>query len=158
MTITVPQQHSTISNPTPPTADRLWVRVLARLRATSLDRRIATGDIARSDPALAARARLIVSARNREDLAESWEHLLARAGQPVAPRSPQVSVRSGAVLAVELQLRELIALIRQPGRANPEGIARAGLLLTDGTGPIYNSRRASELLSAIEAATSALRS
>jgi hypothetical protein len=136
-------------------ADAAWVRALARIKATSLDRRLAAGENAASGRLIAAHAHLIVAREGRLRLASDWEHLLAWARQPIVPRSPRLRVRS-TVLAAEHDIRELIALIRQPAHVNPRGIALARLPLTDGTGPLFNPRRSAELIPALQAAAAAL--
>jgi len=137
-------------------ADAWWVRALARIRPTSLDRRLAAGESETTDRLLAARAHLIVARQGRLSLANDWEHLLARARRPIVPRSPRLPVESTTILAAEHQVRELIALIRQPAHVKPRGMALARLLLTDGTGPLYNSRRSADLGPALQAAATAL--
>jgi hypothetical protein len=137
-------------------ADAGWVRALARIRPTSLDRRLAAGEGALTDRLLAARAHLIVARQNRLRLADDWEHLLTRARQPVAPRSLRLPVQSTTILAAGHHVRELVALIRQPAHVNPRGVALAHLLLTDGTGPLYNPRRTADLVPALQAAATSL--
>jgi hypothetical protein len=137
-------------------ADTGWVRVLARIKATSLDRRLAAGETAATDRLLAARARQIVARHSRWRLADDWEHLLTAAREPIVPRSPRLPVQSTTIQAAEHHVRELVALIRQPVQANPRGIARASLLLTDGAGPLYNPRRSADLIPALRAAAGTL--
>jgi hypothetical protein len=137
-------------------ADPGWVRALARIRPTSLDRRLAAGEGAATDRLLAARAHLIVARPGRLRLADDWEHLLTRARQPIVPRSLRLPVQSTEILAAEHQVRELVALIRQPAHVNPRGIALARLLLTDGAGPLHNPRRSADLIPALQAAATNL--
>jgi hypothetical protein len=134
-------------------ADSRWVRVLARIRATSLDRCLAAGENPATDRLLEARAHLIVARHGRLRLAHDWERLLVRARQPVVPRSPQLPVQAVTILAAEHHIRELVASIRRPVRVDPRGIALARLLLTDGTGPLYSPRRSADLVPALQAAT-----
>jgi hypothetical protein len=42
------------------------------------------------------------------------------------------------IVAAEPQIRELTALLRAPQPVPARGVAAANLLLTDGTGPLYN--------------------
>jgi hypothetical protein len=155
--MTTSLQDHNVSIPTTPQADTGWVRGLARLRATSLDRRLAAGEAPVSDRLLAARANLIVGRRSRRHLADDWEHLLATARGPVVPRSPRLPVRSSSILAAEREVDEIVAVIRQADRVNPRGIALARLLLTDGGGPLYNPRCSGALLPALRSVAGALR-
>jgi hypothetical protein len=156
MTTTTSLKHTPDWIPVTVHADAGWVRALARIRPTPLDRRLAAGEVETSDRLLAARAHMIVGRRGRLLLADDWEHLLARARRPIVPRSPRLPVQAATLLAVEHHVRELIALIRKPAHVTPRGIALARLLLTDGTGPLYNSRRPADLVPALQAAATAL--
>jgi hypothetical protein len=138
-------------------ADSGWVRTLARMKAASLDRRLAAGQAPESDRLLAARADLIVGRRSRQRLADNWEHLLTAARMPITPWGPRFAVRATTVLLAEQPLRELVAMIREPVRVNPRGVALARLLLSDGAGPLYNNpRRSADLIPALRAAAAAL--
>lgn len=137
-----------------PHTDRGWVRALARLNATTLDRRLAAGEAPSTDRVLAARADQITDPEKRSKLADDWEHLLRTAHQPIAPRSPRLPLQSAKVIAAEHHVRELVAMIRGPVGVDPRGIAIARLLLSDGTGPLYNPRRAGELVPTLQSAVS----
>jgi hypothetical protein len=137
-------------------ADTVWVRALARIKATSLDRRLAAGGTSPSDRLLAARAHLIVGRQSRQRLADDWERLLTTARRPIVPRSPRLSVPSTTILPAEHYIRELVALIRQPGRVNAQGIALGRLLLADGAGPLFNPRRSAGLIPDLQAAATSL--
>lgn len=156
MNITTSLKDMTFSIPATAHADTVWVRALARMKAASLDRRLAAGEPAASRRLLAARANLIVGRQRRLRLADDWEHLLTAARKPVVPRGPRIPVRSTTILGAEHNVRELVAMIRQPGRVDPRGIALARLLLTDGTGPLYNPRRSADLVPALRSATTTM--
>jgi hypothetical protein len=156
MNITTSLRDKTFSIPATTRTDLGWVRGLALVKARSLDRRLAAGEDPASDRLLAARANRILRRPSRERLAADWERLLRTARRPIAPRSPRVLVRPRSVLAVEHHVRELIAMIREPARVNPRGLALAALLLTDGAGPLYNPRRAVDLVPALQAAAAAM--
>jgi hypothetical protein len=83
--------------------------------------------------------------------------VLTSARRPIVPRSPRLPLRSTTILAAEHHVRELIAMIRQPVRVNPRGIALARLLLANGTGPLFNPRRSADLAPALHAAATSLR-
>ncbi len=56
-----------------------WLRLMARVLGSSLDRRLATGSPAESTPLLAARADMLASPTTRRALARNWQDLLERA-------------------------------------------------------------------------------
>jgi hypothetical protein len=148
-------QDRTFSIPEPTHADPRWVRVLARMKATSLDRRLAAGEAVASDRLLSAHASLIVGPQHRHRLADDWGQLLRTARRPISPWGPRSAVRTTAILAAEYEVRELVTMIREPVRVNPRGIALARLLLSDGAGPLYNPRgSAADLVEALRAAAS----
>jgi hypothetical protein len=68
---------------------RPWDRLLARVRAPSLDRQLVAGRPPGSSPALAIRARQIITPAGRRELARRWEHVLDLAGRPPVPRTPR---------------------------------------------------------------------
>jgi hypothetical protein len=157
MNTTTAHQDRAFSIPASAPADPRWVRVLVRMKATSLDRRLAAGQAVASDRLLSAHAALIVGPRRRQELADDWAQLLATARRPITPWGPRFAVRATAILAAECEVRELVAMIREPGRVNPRGIALARLLLSDGDGPLYNPRgSAADLVPALREAASAV--
>jgi hypothetical protein len=156
MDTTTSLRDKTFSIPELTRTDPWWVHGLARLKARSLDRRLAAGEIPASDRLLAAHADRILTPQSRRRLATDWELLLGTARRPIPSRSPRVLVRPRSVLAAEHHVRELIAMIREPGRVNPQGLALAALLLSDGAGPLYNPRRAADLVPALRTAAEAL--
>jgi hypothetical protein len=158
MTTSTSLQAKRFSTPTPPQTDGRWARVIARVDATSLDRRLAAGEPASSDRVLAARANLIARWENRQSLADDWERLLTTARRPIVPRSPRVPMQATAIRAAEQDVRELVAMLREPGSVNPRGIALARLLLTAGAGPLYNPRRSADLVRTLRSTTTAMAS
>jgi hypothetical protein len=113
-------------------------RLLARVLATSLDSRLAAGELPESAPLLAARARVIVSPRNRAELARDWERLLDVASQP--PRAPHrvIPLPREAIIAAAPAIGELVSCLRVPHPAGARGVAAAMTLITGGGGPLYS--------------------
>jgi hypothetical protein len=104
--------------PPPRIRDRLAARVLAR----RLDWALANGADSEQSPALAIRARRLTSLSRRRIIAGSlwrlmWDGRVAGDGRD--------------------QLADLANALAKPGPVDPRGAARAWLLLTDGTGPLY---------------------
>jgi hypothetical protein len=118
----------------------LRLRVVARLRAGTLDRCLAGGTPPEATLQLAARARVIVSQSARHKLARDWAHLLALAEQPPGPIRGALVIRRAPVLAAAADIRELIAALRQSLPVPARAVAMASVLLTDARGPIYDGR------------------
>jgi hypothetical protein len=156
MTTTTALKSHTSSVPSTRQSEGGFVRALVRLKAASLDRRLAAGEAAASDQLLAARANLLVEWQGRRCLAEDWEHLLSAARKPTVARSPRLPLQSEAIVGAEHYVRELVAKLRQPADVSPRGVALARLLMTDGAGPLYNPRRAADLVPALRSATTSL--
>jgi hypothetical protein len=128
---------------TGPESDRLagvpcrwWRRLVARLLAPLLDRRLALGDPAESGWLMATRARMLVSPRQRQMLARRYQDLLARSGP--SPRRPgRVPVDRRAIAACEGAVRQVIEALGGPAPVAARGVATAARLLGDGAGPLY---------------------
>jgi hypothetical protein len=99
-----------------------------------MDRRLASGRSPDSSAPLALRARELLSLRVREDIASAFERLAGPWAVQDTPRHLFVPVRS-----YNHASREMAALARRmrSGPVAVSGVARASLLLTDGTGPLY---------------------
>jgi hypothetical protein len=136
-----------------PKHERLWDRLLARVLASSLDRKLAAGCPPRSSRALAVRAREIVSLPARRELAQRWASVLDRAGRRPVPRSPRAPLRRGAVIAATADLRAMISVLTSGLPIGTRGAAMASWLLSDGTGPLYNHRSPVELATIVREAT-----
>jgi hypothetical protein len=132
------------------TSPQLRERVAARVLGASLDRRLAAGCPARSEPALAARARRLVSPAGRRQIIRGWNNVLRQAGQP--PFMPRPPLCRDAVIAAEPDVRYLLALLAGPRPVAARGTAMAMVLLTDGTGPVHNHRSPASLTAAVREA------
>jgi hypothetical protein len=99
-------------------------RLAARVRARRLDQDLAAGVLPEASPALALRARRLTARPRRRRMADGYHRLR---------REPRARLDcAGAELA---GLAETLAA---PGPVTASGAAQAWLLLTDGTGPLYN--------------------
>jgi hypothetical protein len=132
------------------TSVQLQERVLARVLGASLDRQLAAGCPARSEPVLAARARRIVSPAARRQIIRGWNNVLRQAGRPAfMPRPP---LCRDQIIAAESDVRYLLALLAGPRPVAARGAAMAMVLLTDGTGPVHNHRSPLSLTAAVREA------
>jgi hypothetical protein len=136
--------------------DRVADKAMARAFAFRLDRCLAAGDDPDSSRLLATRAQHLVSLATREALAESWEHLLAKARRAPAPGHAALAVRADRVLGAEPDVLELIAHLRAALPVAARGVAAASVLLADGAGPVYHKRSAVSLRDALQAAVAHL--
>jgi hypothetical protein len=112
-------------------------RVLAQLKSARLDRELAS-DQSNSSRLHAVRADRLVSASFRTELAGNWEHVLEIATGRTPPGQGRFVVPYDRVIEAEPQIRELTGLLRGSRPVLARGVAAASLLLTDGTGPLYN--------------------
>jgi hypothetical protein len=136
-----------------PDGNQLWHRVLARTLAPSLDRQLAQGRSPGSSPALAIRARQIVSPAGRHELTKEWDHVLDLAGRPPVPRTPRAPLCRRRIVAAEGDVREMVTVLAGPLPIAARGAAMARLLLIDGTGPLHDNRCPVGLGAAVRAAT-----
>lgn len=105
---------------------RLRARLIARLRASSLDRQLAVGVAPAAGSALAAHRARIVAPPER--------HAVART------LSESMQAGHGGTLAEDL-IERLIQRLYAPGPVCERGMARLRLLLSDGSGPLYRCGR-----------------
>jgi hypothetical protein len=126
-----------------------WLRLSARLFASSLDERLAVGVHPATNPLLAVRCQQIVAAQYRGDLAESWLRLLIEARMPYNPLSLAVPLVRSAVLAAQDQIHSLAeALVSS--LPTVRGVAMSVAMLRDGAGPLFNPNSEINLTHAVE--------
>jgi hypothetical protein len=130
----------------------LWLRLLARVSASSLDRRLASGAAPELDRRLAARAHQLAAPWHRHVLARDWEHLAQVARRPPGPARPAPLCRA-RIVAAESEVRALIQAVAGPRVASVRGLAMARCLLGDGTGPLYNRHCDQDLAAALRQVT-----
>lgn len=128
-------------------------RLAARLRSSQLDQALAGGAPAEGTPALALRARRLVALRRRRSIAESYRHIVRDARADPCPSRRRVAPYRGGVTSASDDLITLADRLAQPGPVAARGVAQALLLLSDGTGPLYNPTSGASLR--IEAASAA---
>ncbi len=124
---------------------RLADRLKARLRSHELDRALASGAPAESTPALALRARRLTALSDRRAKAATYRRVLREASEEVSRSCARITPRRERVVAASPALSRLADALAQPGPVAARGAAQASLLLTDGTGPLYNSANQASL-------------
>jgi hypothetical protein len=121
------------------------------LRAGRLDRELAAGRPPATDQALALHAERLTRPAARHRLAAALRRLVR------GERAP-VPIARERVCGAAPDLRLLASRLDGPGRVAPAGVARARLLVGDGTGPLYDrSADPDALARAAERALAALR-
>jgi hypothetical protein len=129
-------------------------RVVARLLASSLDRQLAAGRAPESTRLLATRAQQLASAAMRQELARNVEHVLELVHREAPSR--RVLVPREFILDVEPDLREMLSKLVTPLPISAHGVAMVRVLLTDGTGPLFNRRCSTSLRDAVHDAMAQL--
>jgi hypothetical protein len=115
------------------------------VRAHQLDRALASGVPAESTPVLALRARRLTALSDRRAKAAMYRRLLREASEEVSRSYVRITPRRERVVAASPALSRLAEALAQPGPVAARGAAEASLLLTDGTGPLYNSANQASL-------------
>ena len=137
VTLRIPLRRSrfvAVSGPSPAHGARLR----ARLRRTRLDRELAEGRAPEVCEDHALRARQLTDPVARGRVACSLRGVVAKAERAPGGLGSAAPVCRGAVLAWREGLLGLADRLEQPGLVNACGVARALVLVTDGTGPLYN--------------------
>jgi hypothetical protein len=117
---------------------RLRDRLTARVRARKLDLALAAGAQSDTDAGLALRAQQLTDPGRRRSLADTLRQIVSEAYQPGdVPYLRKPPCRARVIEASE-ELIRLANSLAQPGPVAVRGIAQTQLLLSDGTGPLYN--------------------
>lgn len=131
----------------------LGARVRACVRARRLDEALARGTPPETAASLALRARRLTTLSRRRAIAHGLRRVIREACRGVPPSQARVSPRLSQVVAASDDLTRLADALASPGPVATRGVAQAWVLLTDGTGPLYNANsRASLRLRAASAA------
>ena len=110
-------------------------RLLARLRAATLDRALLAGVDPAHSSQLAARARALTSPRSRTAAADGLERWLSAADGATSRR--HVLPRRALAVSNAAEVREIVELLRGSAPLYARGIALLRSLFSDGTGPAY---------------------
>jgi hypothetical protein len=127
-------------------------RVLAQWRQSTLDAQIAAGLPTEEHRIRAVRAGTLTDPAQRRKLAAFWADLLDRSTGTALRARSWVPMQRTRVLAAEDDIRHLIALLAAAQPVPARGVAMANLLLTDGSGPIYDPRSRVDLQAAVQEA------
>ena len=130
-------------------------RVVARLRAHHLDRRLAAGVPPERSAALSLRAARLIDPGVGAALARRFETVVAEADGRLLPRA-RVATRRRAVFEAAPDLDALARRLAGPEPRAARGVAQARLLLVEGAGPLYSHRCGEDLTAAVRRARAAL--
>ena len=129
-----------------------WVhRVIARWRSRHFDRILADGACPEDSPALALRASRLTRLPRRRAMAQTLRQLVGDARDGTRPSPARIIPSPARIIAAAAELEALADALADPRPVDPHGVARAWLLLTDGTGPLYGPARTSLIGSAVAA-------
>jgi hypothetical protein len=139
-----------------PPKPRLRLRLRVVLHRFSLDRELADGQPADAREDRALRAAQLADPATRRKLARSLRDTVADAERPHSPGfSSSVPIRREAVVSCGEALRGLAERLERPEQMSANAVARILVLLTDGTGPLYNAACRCSLSEAIWAVADA---
>jgi hypothetical protein len=120
-------------------------RFLARWHPWRLDEALAAGTPPEAGAALALRARRLTEPAERRSIADALRRVLREARERPRGSTARIVPSRKRVAAAARELSRLADVLSNPGPVSARGVAEAHLLLTDGTGPLYNPCRGSSL-------------
>lgn len=128
-----------------PVHARIRDHLAARLHADRVDRALAGGASPDATIESALRSWALISNRSRQRLARGMRRAMARANEPWTASSTGVSVNRDQIRLAAPEILELDRLLRTDGPVSVRGVAQIRVLLTTGSGPLYNRRTATNL-------------
>lgn len=131
------------------------ISMRAHLGHARLDEELAAGVRPDSDPLLRERARSLLSRDSRLKMALGLDGALHQVAHPRL-HTAQLPMRSQAVRDAAPTLAMLARRLRGSLPIGPQGAAKTNILLTDGSGPLYNPGSRSDLKTAAHRALAAL--
>jgi hypothetical protein len=113
-------------------------RMSAQWWPRRLDRALADGAPPEASPALALRARRLTELARRRSLAGSLRRIVREPPDGSRPSLGRIRPDRNGVEAARDELTALADGLTDPRPVAAHGVAQAWLLVTDGTGPLYN--------------------
>ncbi|MBV8713159.1 MAG: hypothetical protein JOY56_15325 [Solirubrobacterales bacterium] len=117
---------------------RLRDRLVARMRRRRLDRALAEGTPPEASAALALRAQRLTEPDQRSSMAGALRRILREAQEGQRPTLGRIMPSRARIKSAREELTQLADTLEDPGPVAAGGAAQAWILLTDGTGPLYN--------------------
>jgi hypothetical protein len=118
---------------------RLRDLLAVRLRRRRLDRALAGGTPPEASVALALRAQRLTEPDRRRTIARELRRIIREAQVGYRPALGRILPSRAGVTAAREELSRLADTLDDPGPVAAGGVAQAWMLLTDGTGPLYNA-------------------
>ena len=137
--------------------DGLRARLNARLRSHQLDEALARGTPSEAAAPLALRARRLTMQSRRRVIADGLRRVIRDTRRGVPPSQARISPRQRQVIAATNELTRLADALASPRPVAARGVAQAWILLTDGTGPLYNANSTANLRARAASAANNLR-
>jgi hypothetical protein len=134
---------------------RAWDLLVARVGASWLDRRLASGEPPEASLELAVRAQWLTRPRARRELVRTLRRLLAHADANPSLISA-IPLHRRQVRAAAAELAALADRVDRGGPVSAYGVVQLRSLLTDGSGPLYGRARPDELPNRVRAVRAAL--
>jgi hypothetical protein len=132
-------------------------RFSTRFSSRQLDRELARGTPPETAAPLALRARRLTTLSRRRVIAGSVRRVIRDTCRGVPPSQARISPRRARVIAAVDDLTRLADALASPGPVAARGVAQAWILLTDATGPLYNSNSTANLRARAATAANNLR-
>jgi hypothetical protein len=111
--------------------------VFAILFGHVLDRQLASGRPPGAGRVVAARAEYLLSSA-RWELVQRWQQVLDEARRAPRARNPHAPLCRDYIINAEGEVRTMLDTLSSGLPVSARGVAMAGLLLSDGTGPLYH--------------------
>jgi hypothetical protein len=135
MTASTPTSASSLSAGPEP---RLRERLLARLRARSIDESLLAGGSHNGNPVTLARRSRLLDRRYRAMLARALRKMLEAARRrQLSPFVAQIPLQLQEVLETEPLILTLATELEEEERVSPRGVILAERLIRDGDSPVY---------------------
>jgi hypothetical protein len=115
-----------------------WDRLAARARASALDQQLAAGASPDTTVTVALHAGRLCRPAQRRLLARSISRIVKAADAPPGRRL-RIPVSRVAVSQARAELAAVAGRLSASGPVDVHGVARVRALLSDGTGPLYQS-------------------
>jgi hypothetical protein len=128
---------------------------LAILFGHVLDRQLASGRSPTASRVVSARAEYLLS-EARWELVQSWQRMLDEAGRAPRARNPHAPLCRDRIIDAAGDVRVMLDALSSGLGVSARGVAMAGLLLSDGAGPLYNRNSMVDLPAALREVTTHL--
>jgi hypothetical protein len=136
---------------------RIRDRLVVRLDPRRLDRALASGTPPEASAPLALRAQQLTEPEERGSIARELRRIIRESRETRRPTLSRIVPNRARISAARDVLIRLAEMLEEPGPVAAGGVAQARILLTDGTGPLYNSESRTTLVAGAARALRELR-